>query len=64
MSDSTLPLEHLEEYTAAANYFARLGRLPDCMGSPGAIDYINADPEAFERDVRLEKYALSQKGHP
>ena len=57
--NAALPLEHLEEYQAAAVYHARMGILPDCMGSPGAIDYINADPEAFEAEVRLVKYAIS-----
>ena len=57
LQDPTLPLEHCAEYDAAAEYFARHNKLPDCMGSPGAIDYINADPEAFEQRVREFKYA-------
>lgn len=55
----SLPLEHLVEYDAAADYFAKHNHLPPLMGSPGAIDYINADPEAFENRVLLCKYAIA-----
>jgi len=37
LQDPLLPLEHCVEYDAAAEYFARHNKLPDCMGSPGAI---------------------------
>ena len=55
----TLPIEHLEEYNAACAYYARHGKLPDLMGNPGAIDYINADPEAFAHDVKADCYTLA-----
>ena len=54
-----LPLEHCAEYDGAAEYFAKHNRLPECMGSPGAIDCIQADPEAFKDRVKLFKYAQS-----
>ncbi len=52
-----LPIEYLREYDGAAEHYAKQGALPHCMGSPGALDYINADPEAFEQRVRDFKYA-------
>lgn len=57
LDGTPLPLAHLSEYNAAADYFAKHDRLPACMGSPGAIDYINNDPEAFMRDVQASSYA-------
>ncbi len=59
-----LPIEYLREYDGAAEHFAKQGTLPDLMGSPGAIDYINADPEAFEERVRDFKYAIAMEGTP
>jgi len=58
-----LPLEHCEEYDAAAEYFAKHNRLPDCMGIPGAIKYINADPEAFHERVKQCRYANAMLSH-
>lgn len=56
-----LPLEHIREYDAAAEYCAKNDKLPANMGSPGAIDWIKSDPEAFEDRVRQFKYALAHK---
>ncbi len=56
-----LPPDYLREYDGAAEHFAKQGELPACMGSPGAIDYINADPEAFEQRVNDFKYAMAME---
>ncbi len=56
-----LPIEYLREYDGAAEHFAKQGKLPDLMGSPGAIDYINADPEAFDQRVNDFKYAIAME---
>lgn len=64
LEGKTLPLEHVAEYDAAAEYFARHYRLPDCMGSPGALDYIQADPEAFQDRVRQCRYANAMDSYP
>lgn len=52
-----LPLEFVREYDGAAEHFARNNKLPEAMGSPGALDYINADTEAFDQRVREFRYA-------
>jgi hypothetical protein len=52
-----LPLEHLTEYTAAAEYYAIHNKLPECMGVPGAIEYIEDDPDSFIQEVRNCQYA-------
>jgi hypothetical protein len=57
-----LPIEHITEYDVAAVYYAKHHKLPANMGSPGALDWINADPEAFQERVRQCAYALSMKG--
>ena len=54
---TVMPLGFLREYDGAAERFARTGNLPDAMGSPGAIDWINNDPEAFQERVREFRYA-------
>ena len=56
-----LPIKHCCEYDGAAEHFARHGELPQAMGSPGAIDWIEADPEAFEQRVNEMKYALAME---
>lgn len=56
---SQLPIEYLREYDGAAEQMARTGKMPLNMSSPGAIDYIEADPEAFEDRVREYKYAAA-----
>jgi len=65
-----LPIEHAREYSAAAEWCARRGLkgrlgdpLPCNMGSPGAVDYIDADPEAFEDEVRRCAYMLAMEKH-
>ncbi len=58
---SFLPLEIVPEYEAACEHFARTGRLPDCMGSPGALDYIQDDPESFEHRVKDYLYAAAME---
>jgi hypothetical protein len=60
-TDGALPLEHLREYDGAAEHFARHGELPQCMGSPGAIDWIQSDPEAFEQRVREFQYGIAME---
>lgn len=57
LEGKTLPLEHCEEYDGAAEHFARHGCLPCCMGIPGALEYIQADLEAFQDRVRDFKYS-------
>ena len=57
-----LPLQFLDEYDGAADCYARTGELPRNMGSPGALDYIQADPEAFKERVRDIKYAIAMEG--
>ena len=64
----SLPLEFIKEYDDAAIWCAerRLqGKsgdpLPLNMGSPGAIDYIQADPESFEERVRQCAYQLAME---
>jgi hypothetical protein len=59
-----LPLEHIAEYDNAAQWCAQRGLtgkpgdpLPENMGTPGAIEYIQADPESFEERVREFAYA-------
>jgi hypothetical protein len=56
-----LPIEHTSEYDAAAEHYARTAQLPDCMGSPGALDWINADPEAFFSRVNEFHYAFAME---
>jgi hypothetical protein len=56
-----LPLEHVREYDGAAEHYARHGAMPLNMGSPGAIDWINADPEAFDKRVREFRYAQAME---
>ncbi len=56
-----LPIEYLREYDGAAEHFAKQGKLPDLMGSPGAIDYIQSDPEAFDQRVNDFKYAIAME---
>lgn len=56
-----LPLEHCREYDAAAEHCARTGTLPKNMASPGAIDYIQDDPEAFELRVKGFRYAIAME---
>lgn len=58
---SPLPIEHCREYDGAAEHFARHCELPQCMGSPGALDWIKSDPEAFEQRVRETKYGLAME---
>lgn len=59
-----LPLECCAEYDAAAEYFARNGHLPPLMGSPGAIDYIQDDPDAFYDRANACKYANARQFEP
>lgn len=67
MSDTNeLPLEHCSEYDSAAEWCAKRGfkgtvgdPLPCNMETNGALKYIQADPEAFERRVREFAYGLS-----
>ena len=63
-----LPLKYIREYDDAALWCAHKGYkgaigdpLPPNMGSPGAIDYIQADPEAFEQRVRQCAYMLAME---
>ena len=63
---ANLPLEYLHEYDDAALDLARRGLtgaisdpLPPSMGSPGALDYIQADPEAFQKRIREMAYWLA-----
>jgi len=68
-----LPAEHLAEYDGAAKWCAARrmngdpdagkigGSLPFCMGSPGALDWIQADPEAFEERIQQCGYALTME---
>lgn len=64
--DESLPLEHCNEYDAAAEWCARRGLsgkvgtpLPANMAADGALKYIQADPEAFEERVRQSAYAIA-----
>lgn len=59
-----LPLEYCAEYDAAAEHFARHGCLPDAMGVPGALTFIQADPEAFDVRVKDFKYAHAMQRQP
>lgn len=61
-----LPIEHCEEYDAAAEWCAARGYkgeagdpLPDNMAANGALRWIQADPEAFAQRVREFAYAKS-----
>jgi hypothetical protein len=63
LDDHSVPAEHLDEYYAAVTHYARTGHLPDCMGSPGAIDWIQLDPETFADAVKLERYAITMGKH-
>ena len=61
-----LPLEHASEYDSAAEWCARRGlsgaigtRLPEAMETYGALQYIQADPEAFEQRVRDFAYEIA-----
>lgn len=63
-----LPIEHAEEYDHLARHCADFGLsgdvgtvLPDGLFSPGAIDYINADPEAFAQRVKEFAYGRSME---
>ena len=62
-----LPIEFIAEYDSAAMHGARQRlqskpeSLPILMCEPGAITYIEADPEAFEERVRETCYALAMK---
>lgn len=63
-----LPLEHCAEYDAAAEWSALRGfagevgdPLPFNMASPGAIDWIIADPESFAARVRDFAYEISME---
>lgn len=63
-----LPLEHVAEYDGAAQWCAERGlkgecgdALPPGMATDGALKYISADPEAFQRRVREFAYALSMR---
>jgi hypothetical protein len=64
----TLPLEYIEEYDAAAMWCALRGLkgelgdpLPPNMGSPGAIDYIQADPESFMERIGQCAYQIAME---
>lgn len=63
-----LPLSHCKEYDAAAEWCAKRGltgnmgdKLPENMDSQGALKYINADPEAFQKRVKDFAYALEME---
>lgn len=62
--DMSLPIEHCAEYDSAAEWCAIRGLkgkvgdpLPANMDPNGALKYINADPESFEKRVRQFAYA-------
>lgn len=58
-----LPSEYCAEYENAAQHFADRGELPFLMGSPGAYDWIKADPEAFFRRVNALKMDHERRHH-
>lgn len=66
--DTSLPLEHLAEYDATAQWCAERGltgslgdALPANMNAAGALYWIQADPEAFAQRVRQCAYALAME---
>lgn len=61
LAGRSLPLEHCAEYDSAAHWFVLTGHLPANMGSPGAIDAIQADPEAFQERVKQVRYARAME---
>lgn len=68
--DTELPLEHCAEYDSAAEWCAKRGLsgkigdpLPANMSAGGALKYINADPESFQRRVREMAYGIAMDGH-
>lgn len=46
-SRGPVPPEFQGEYLLAARFYAETTRLPFCMGSPGAVDWIYDNPDAF-----------------
>lgn len=56
-----LPLEYIGEYDGAAEHYARTGRLPDNMGVPGAIEWIQWDQESFQARVKDFRYAIAMQ---
>lgn len=64
MKNNSLPLDLCAEYDAAARWCAERGfagnvgdPLPAIMDTQGALQYINADPEAFQARVKEFAYA-------
>lgn len=71
MNEVELPLEHCKEYDDTAEWCARGGLngdigdlLPANMAAEGALKYINADPEAFQKRVRQFSYAIAMETFP
>lgn len=70
MKNIELPIEHAEEYDAAAEWCAIRGltgeigcKLPPNMGTEGALLYINSDPDAFADRVRQFRYSIAMEKH-
>jgi len=52
-----LPDKFKREYDEAAEHYVKHGEIPHLMPSPGAYDWIQADPEAFFERIKQFRYA-------
>lgn len=59
-SRGPVPAEYQQEYLLAARFYAETTRLPFCMGSPGAVDWIYDNPDAFLAKVAECKRELRE----